>query len=200
MYDVIESVAGSQQTYPEESTVVVDGGYLLRRVIWPQHGSYGDVYSAYVTYVQKHHGTDNVVIVFDGYSDAPSTKGVEQNRRAMKSQSTEILFTDDMPITIHQERFLTNGKNKARFIQGLTGHLELAGIQVKHAVADADTLIVRTAIELATNNTVAVVGTDVDLLILLIQLSKQDSKLYLYKPGAGNVLIKYFPSALFNSI
>jgi len=25
MYDVIESVAGSQQTYPEESTVVVDG-------------------------------------------------------------------------------------------------------------------------------------------------------------------------------
>ena len=30
MYNVIESVAGSQQTYPEESTVVVDGGYLLR--------------------------------------------------------------------------------------------------------------------------------------------------------------------------
>jgi len=142
--------------------------------------------------VQKHHGTDNVVIVFDGYSDAPSTKGVEQNRRAMKSQSTEILFTDDMPITIHQERFLTNGKNKARFIQGLTGHLELAGIQVKHAVADADTLIVRTAIELATNNTVAVVGTDVDLLILLIQLSKQDSKLYLYKPGAGKCPDKVF--------
>ena len=92
MYDVIESVAGSQQTYLEESTVVVDGGYLLRRVIWPQHGSYSDVYSTYVTYVQKHHGTNNVVIVFDGYSDAPSTKSMEQNRRALKSQSTEILL------------------------------------------------------------------------------------------------------------
>jgi len=192
MYDDIESVAGSQQTYPEESTVVIDGGFLLRRVIWPQHGSYSDIYSAYVTYVQKHYGTNNVVIVFDSYSDAPSTKGVEQNRRAMKLQSTEILFTDDMPITIYQERFLTNGKNKARFIQGLTGHLELAGIQVKHAVADADTLIVRTAIELSTNNTVSVVGTDVDLLILLIQLSKQDSKLYLYKPGAGKCPDKVF--------
>ena len=55
MYDVIESVAGSQQTYPAESTVVVDGGYLLRRVIWPQHVSYSDIYSAYVTYVQKHY-------------------------------------------------------------------------------------------------------------------------------------------------
>jgi len=113
--------------------------------------------------VQKHHGTNSVVIVFDGYSDAPSTKGMEQNRRAMKLQSTEILFTDDMPITIHQERFLANGKNKAMFIQGLTGHLELAGIQVKRAVADADTLIVQTAIELSTNNIVVVVGTDEDL-------------------------------------
>jgi hypothetical protein len=68
-----------------------------------------------VTYVQKHYGSHNAVVVFDGYSDAPSTKGAEQNRRAMKAQSTEILFTDDMPITIRQERFLTNGKNKARF-------------------------------------------------------------------------------------
>jgi len=113
--------------------------------------------------VQKHHGTNSVVIVFDGYSDTPSTKGMEQNRRAMKLQSTEILFTDDMPITIHQERFLANGKNKAMFIQGLTGHLELAGIQVKRAVADADTLIVQTPIELSTNNIVVVVGTDEDL-------------------------------------
>ena len=48
-YDVIESVAGSQQTYPEESTVVVDGGYLLRRVVWPERGSYSEVYSTYVT-------------------------------------------------------------------------------------------------------------------------------------------------------
>ena len=105
---------------------------------------------------------------------------------------TEILFTDDMPITIHQERFLTNGKNKARFIQGLTGHLELAGIQVKHALADADTLTVLTATELSTNNIVVVVGTDVDLLILLIQLSKQDSQIYMYKPGNGKCPHKVF--------
>jgi len=97
-----------------------------------------------------------------------------------------------MPITIHQERFLTNGKNKARFIQGLTGHLELAGIQVKRAAADADKLIVQTAIELSTNNIVVVVGTDVDLRILLIQLSKQDSQIYLYKPGDGKSPDKVF--------
>ena len=84
MYDVIESLADSQQTYPAGSTVVLDGGYLLKRVLWPQHGSYSDIYSSYVSYIQKHYRTQSVVIVFDGYSDVPSTKSAEQNRRAMK--------------------------------------------------------------------------------------------------------------------
>lgn len=110
----------------------------------------------------------------------------------MKSQSAAILFTDNMPITIRQERFLTNGKNKAMFIQALTGYLEHAGIVVNHAVADADTLIIRTAIDLSRNKNVVVVGTDVDLLILLIQLSKQDNQLYMYKPGAGKCPDKVF--------
>jgi len=66
------------------------------------------------------------------------------------------------------------------------------------------TLIVQTAIELSTKNTVVVMGTDVDLLILLIQLPKQDSHLYLYKPGAGkspdkvfsiSCIQQYFPEA-----
>lgn len=53
-----------------------------------------------------------------------------------------------MPITIRQDRFLANGKNKARLINGLKVHLEQAGIRVTEATADADTLIVKTAIEL----------------------------------------------------
>ena len=78
--------------------------------------------------MNTHYRINSVVVVYDGYSDAPSTKSVEQNRRAMKIQSTEILFTDDMPITIQQERFLSNGKNKARFIQALARYMEDAGI------------------------------------------------------------------------
>ena len=37
MYDVTESVAGSQQTYPEESTVVVDGGYFISSFVFHPH-------------------------------------------------------------------------------------------------------------------------------------------------------------------
>ena len=42
---------------------------------------------------------------FDGYSDGSSTKGVEQERRAMKVQSSDIHFVEDMTVTVCQGRF-----------------------------------------------------------------------------------------------
>ena len=93
----------------------------------------------------RHHGP-NVHAVCDGYSQ--NTKLIEQEHRAKKIQSTEILF---MSITIRQDRFLTNGANKARLIKGLTIHIEHAGIYIKVKVAegDADTMTVHAAIDLA---------------------------------------------------
>ena len=44
-------------------------------------------------------------VIFDGYSDGPITKGVEQERRAMKVQSSDIHFAEDMPVTFRQEGF-----------------------------------------------------------------------------------------------
>jgi len=57
---------------------------------------------------------------------------------------------------------------------------------------DADTLIVQTATELLTNNTVVVVGSDVDLLILMKYLSKQYRQLYLYNLIFGECFDKAF--------
>lgn len=108
---------------------------------------------------------------------------VEQNHRAKKVQSKEIHFTNNMPITIWQDRFLANGKNKAWLIEALKVELEQAGIQVKIAAADADTMIVHTSIVLSHNKDVAVVGTDTDLPILLIQLCQPNTQIYFFKPG-----------------
>ena len=44
-------------------------------------------------------------MIFDGYSDGPSTKGVEQEQTAMKVQSSDIHYAEDMPVTFRQERF-----------------------------------------------------------------------------------------------
>ena len=184
MYSVTEAYYDCEQIYSTEGIFAVDGGYLLRCVVWPQHGTYSDVYKAYISYVEKHFHR-NCYVIFDGYSDGPSTKELEQSQRAKKVQSTEMLFTDEMPVTMRQDRFLANGKNKARLINGLKVHLEQAGISTKEAAAVADTLIVQTAIELSQNKDVVVVGTDTNLLILLIQLCQEDNRLYLFKHGSG---------------
>ena len=42
---------------------------------------------------------------FDGYSDGPSTKGVDKERRAMTVQSSDIHVAEHMPVTVFQERF-----------------------------------------------------------------------------------------------
>ena len=43
--------------------------------IWPQLATYRDLYNVY--YVQKHFCA-GLYVIFDGYSDGPITKGVEQ--------------------------------------------------------------------------------------------------------------------------
>ena len=65
-----------------------------------------------------------------------------------------------MPTT--QAAFISNGNNKKRLIERLTEKMLLAGIRVKQAQADADTLIVSTALSTAESEKlpVIVVGTE----------------------------------------
>ena len=75
-----------------------------------------------------------------------------------------------MPTTTTQAAFLANGNNKTRLIQTLSEKMRMAGIRVKQAEADADTLIVSTALAVAKAEELPVVvfGTDTDLLVLLV--------------------------------
>ena len=84
---------------------IIDGGFLLHHVIWPANLTYKQLYDEYVTYVKRHYG-ENSIVVFDGYSNQEnSTKTMEQKRRAMKKQSIEINFNQDMVATTAQEGF-----------------------------------------------------------------------------------------------
>ena len=53
--------------------------------------------------IQKHFCA-SCYVIFDGYSDGPSSKCMEQERRAMKVQSSDIQLLDDMTVTVRQER------------------------------------------------------------------------------------------------
>ncbi|GBN63404.1 hypothetical protein AVEN_120458-1 [Araneus ventricosus] len=67
------------------------------------------------------------------------------------------------------------------------------GIETRVAAGDADTYIVRSGLEKATSHpVVAIIGQEVDLVVLLIALAPTESNIYFIKPGKGKVEAKLF--------
>ena len=98
---------------------------------------------AYAAYVMNHYGSGCTIVVY-GY-DVMSSKTAEQQRLATQSTSADILFEMDMNTTITQKAFLANGKSKMRLIEKLLLKFQGTGIHIKQHHADADYLIVETA-------------------------------------------------------
>ena len=65
--DLLKSFVDHYSIIPGNSIFVIDGGYLLHKVIWSTPSSYGEISQMYITYVLKHYGAGTTV-VFDGYS------------------------------------------------------------------------------------------------------------------------------------
>lgn len=74
--------------------------------------------------------------------------------------------------------------------------LEREGFLVRLAVEDADRLVVTTAIDIAqTSESVAIVGEDTDLLIVLTVLALSPYHIVIMRPGKGeNQNTLYFPN------
>jgi hypothetical protein len=161
---------------------VIDGGYLLHRVVWPRLVTYQEVIQTYVSYVLRHYGEK--AVVFDGY-DEPTTKEIEQARRSAKASSPDIVC-DLSTTSSSQAQFLGNKTNKGRFIKLLSDSLTSVNVTVYQAPGDADTLIVSTAVQLyrSTCCQIVVVSEDTDILALLIANIGVDT--VMLSPGTSN--------------
>ena len=97
---------------PEEEEVsascvhVIDSGFLLQSVIWPQSCTYEVVCETYAHSTVTNYGAGSTV-VFDGYRQQ-STKAAEQLRRSMRVSSSDIVFDKGMATTTTQAAFLAN--------------------------------------------------------------------------------------------
>ena len=156
----------SDSTPTEPKKYVIDGGWLLHRVKWQKGFLYSEIINQYVDYVTRHYGV-NVVIVFDGYGNGPSIKDHEHDKRSLKA-SPDVVFDEGKPCIFQQSAFLANEMNKKYFVNALISHLNEAGHEMYQALNDADTLIVKTALAIATTEAVTVVANDTDVLVLLI--------------------------------
>src|SRR6218665_3217659 len=158
---------------------VMDGGYLLHAVIWPPDATYDKICNSYVSYVRHHFGL-NTVVVFDGYESSNSTKAPEQQRRASKGVSRDLLFDEQMKTVSTQASFLANAANKSRLIAMIITKFQHHGISTRQADADADSLIASTGLTLAKSEKkpVVIIGTDTDLLVILVSQATSEMNVH----------------------
>lgn len=177
LYDFIQSSKLDNFTLGD-ALYVIDGG------MWQLNLTFSQIFQLYLTYITNNFGT-NAVIVFDDYDkSSTSTKNMERIRR-IKSTSVAILFDEDMVLTIAQTSFLSNIRNISRLIQMSFSYLIGEGYIIKKANDDSDTVIVNETIKRAQNQSVVIVGRDIDLLVLLIALTPVENQIIFLKPGNG---------------
>ncbi len=139
---------------------------------WKKHCTYKEITKHYVNYVRTKYGS--CCIVFDGYDQGPSIKDHEHVRRVHKA-CADIQLAESMRASVDQQIFLSNMKNKSQFITLLSHCLRADGHIVNDSTGDADTMIVASALQFASQgNATTVVADDTDVLILLMYHWKEN--------------------------
>jgi hypothetical protein len=90
--------------------------------------TWDELCSLYMQNVVSRYG--KCVVVFDGYSNARSTKDCTHLRRGGGGAGVAIHFTGDMTLKMKKDEFLSNKENKQRFIHLLIGKMEQSGCEV----------------------------------------------------------------------
>lgn len=175
----------------ESPYYVVDGGHLLQSVSWPTDldgCTYGDVCDKYVSHVVNSYG--KCTVCFDGYATM-STKVAEQNRRSLRQTiSADVVVELHRPISTDQRSFLANRTNKSRLIEEVKQKLTVKGVTCLQASADADYMLTSTTVayaEVHDTRPVVLVGTDTDLLVMLID-----------RVATANVYMQYSRNTVYN--
>ena len=174
------------------SLIVLDGGALLHRVQWEKGTTFGQIIENYNRYIRSNYNylLNPLIVVFDGYNS--STKD-QCHRKRHPVRGMEIVFGRDTMLLCKKTTFLSNPINKTRFVDMLGRYLtQCLRIKVLYSQADADLLIVTTAMEEVMTCNTTVVGDDTDLLVLLLHyvhtIGCNIYDLALYRPSSDTCI------------
>ena len=154
----------------DDMKYVIYGGMLIHRITWKVGSSFTDIFASYVSFnfMSKY---PQCAVVFDGYRN--STKDMAHKVRSKNLSCSNITLELSTCLTVKKAQFLSNPGNKQRFIDLLSEYLIRSGFSCLNAQSDADVLIRRTAVTLLqTKCDVTVVGDDTDLLVILIDMTR----------------------------
>ncbi|GBN76219.1 hypothetical protein AVEN_7583-1 [Araneus ventricosus] len=95
-YDLFSIATGVHFT---SACYVVDGGFLLHRVLWQAKESFSFILKKYVDYAKKHFN-EGATTAFYGYPEdaAKSTKEVERIIRTKKHIAGYVMFDESMSV------------------------------------------------------------------------------------------------------
>ena len=142
--------------------------------------TYSEILGTYTEYVTRKYG--HAIVAFDDYLNS-STKDMTHQRRLKLKIGATVTFTAKMHLTMTKSEFLMNKINKQRFVNMLGETLEQNNCKSYYASADANLLMVQKAVESATTMKTVLVGSDIDLLVLLCYHASLDTCNLLFKPA-----------------
>ena len=88
-------------------------------------------------------------------------------RGELEEKPRHLSHSRIMKLTMMKDHFLSNSSNEQSFINMLSRYHQKVGCETHHSQADADLLIVQTAVESVGRASTVLVGDDTDLLISL---------------------------------
>lgn len=101
-------------------------------------------------------------------------------------------FSENTPVSISQEKFLSNYENKSEFIDQLKVQLQKQFINCYQDEGEADGLVVDIAMEQASYLKTLIVAEDVDILVILTARATEKKEILVLKLGKQNA-----PSAIY---
>lgn len=200
LYDSFSTVESPEMSLSDH-LYVIDGGFLLHKVVRRGCCVVNEIFDKIKKYINNYYKS-RVHIVFDGYPDVElaGTKSAERLRRSTKHLAPTVQFDENTSLSLAQEKFLSNDKNKARFIELLVNFLRQNNITAEQAFEDADNTIVETAIlNSRQHRTVIIVGEDIDLLVLLTELGRMNDNIFLQKPAKGKQKEVFYSTTSFKA-
>ncbi|CAC5394644.1 unnamed protein product [Mytilus coruscus] len=121
--------------------------------------------------------------VFDRKVTGPDMKDTMHLKRTKGIFGTKVSFTKTTPFRSKKELVFANNENKQNFIEMLSKNMHSNSIETKHASADADLLITKTAEESSISHLTILQGGDTDLLVLLLYYYNFRSMNLIFKPN-----------------
>ena len=134
------------------------------------------------------HGSESVILVFDGYVSGPDTRDATHLRRTKGIFVTKVSFTQTTPF--RSKAFLDNSENKQNCILMLRRIMDSNGIETKQVPSDANLLIATTAVQSSITRPTIILGEDTDLLILLLYYYECGPMILIFRPNHDKKIVK----------